>query len=95
MNFETFRTGKKLIIGDLEIEPIHVDHSVPGAYGFIIHTSNGTIVYTGDFRVHGAKQEMTRDFVAKAKEADPEAIITETTNMTEQRFPLKVKSKAN
>lgn len=32
----TFRTGDKFKIGSLEVEPIHVDHSVPGAYGFII-----------------------------------------------------------
>jgi mRNA degradation ribonuclease J1/J2 len=33
----TFRTGDKFNIGSLEVEPIHVDHSVPGAYGFISH----------------------------------------------------------
>ena len=31
------------MIGSLEIEPIHVDHSVPGAYGFIIYTSEGPL----------------------------------------------------
>ena len=25
-------------IGPLEVEPIHVDNRVPGAYGFIIYT---------------------------------------------------------
>ena len=80
--FKSFRTGEKLRIGSLEIQPVHVDHSVPGAYGFIIHTSSGAVVYTGDFRVHGAKPQMTRDFVKKAKEADPVAIVTEATNMT-------------
>jgi ribonuclease J len=82
IEFKTFRTGKKIVVGGLEIEPFHVDHSVPGAYGFLIHTSNGTVVYTGDFRDHGAKPEMTRDFVENAKKAEPTAIITEATNMT-------------
>ncbi len=50
--FKPFRTGSKIRVGSLEVEPIHVDHSVPGAYGFVIHTSNGSIVYTGDFREH-------------------------------------------
>jgi ribonuclease J len=79
--FKTFRTGGKITVGDLEIEPVHVDHSVPGAYGFVIHTSSGSVVYTGDLRVHGAKSEMTRDFVQKAKAAEPVAIVTEATNM--------------
>jgi ribonuclease J len=82
IEFKVFRTGKKIVVGSLEIEPFHVDHSVPGAYGFVIHTSNGTVVYTGDFRDHGAKPEMTRDFVENAKKAEPTAIITEATNMT-------------
>jgi ribonuclease J len=80
--FKAFRTGKKIVVDGLEVEPFHVDHSVPGAYGFLIHTSNGTVVYTGDFRDHGAKPEMTRDFVENAKKAEPTAIITEATNMT-------------
>jgi ribonuclease J len=82
ITFKPFRTGDKIAIDDLEIEPIHVDHSVPGAYGFIIHTTNGAVVYTGDFRAHGAKPEMTSDFVEKAKEAEPVAVVTEATNMT-------------
>ncbi|MEM3577443.1 MAG: MBL fold metallo-hydrolase [Candidatus Bathyarchaeia archaeon] len=82
IEFQTFRTGKKIRVDNLEVEPVHVDHSVPGAYGFIIHTSSGSIAYTGDFRTHGAKHEMTRDFVEKAVEAEPEAVITEATNMT-------------
>ena len=80
--FKPFRTGDTIDIGSLEIEPVHVDHSVPGAYGFVIHTSNGAVVYTGDFRAHGAKPEMTRDFVEKAKEAEPVAVVSEATNMT-------------
>src|SRR3990170_179621 len=82
LNFKTFRTGKRIKIGNLSVEPFHVDHSVPGAYGFVIHTSNGSVVYTGDFRDHGAKPEMTRDFVENAEKADPVAVITEATNMT-------------
>jgi ribonuclease J len=55
---------------------------VPGAYGFVIQTSNGAVAYTGDFRQHGAKCEMTNDFIEKARDAEPSAVITEATNMT-------------
>ena len=82
INFNSFRTGQKIKVDNLEVEPLHVDHSIPGAYGFLIHTSNGTVVYTGDFRDHGAKPEMTQEFVERAKEAEPVAVVTEATNMT-------------
>ena len=79
--FNLFKTGDKLKIDSLEIEPIHVDHSVPGAYGFIIHTSEGPIVYTGDLRMHGLRSQETMDFINKAKEAKPIAMITEGTRI--------------
>jgi len=80
-SFELFRTGDKIKIGSLEIEPIHVDHSVPGAYGFIIWTSEGPVIYTGDLRLHGAQSHMTRDFIERSTEVKPIAMITEGTRI--------------
>jgi len=80
----TFRTGDKFKIGSLEVEPIHVDHSVPGAYGYIIYTSNGPVVYTGDLRLHGTNAQMTQDFIDHAKAVDPIAIITEGTRVMDE-----------
>jgi len=79
--FRKFRTGQKLNIETLEVEPIHVDHSIPGNYGFIIHTSEGAIVYTSDVRMHGAKPEMTLEFIEAAKNANPIALISEGTRI--------------
>jgi len=81
IQFKTFRTGDRIGIGDLMVEPVHVDHSIPGAYGFILHTPSGAVVYTGDFRLHGTKPEMTEEFVQRAVEAEPVAVVPEGTNM--------------
>ena len=80
----TFRTGDKFKIGSLEVEPIHVDHSVPGAYGFIIYTSQGPIGYTGDIRLHGTVPEMTKDFVERAKNEKLIALIIEGTRIADE-----------
>jgi ribonuclease J len=79
--YNTFRTGDKIAVDSLVVEPVHVDHSIPAAYGFLIHTSEGTIVYTGDLRTHGPRKDMTEDFVDKARESEPVAMICEGTRM--------------
>ena len=76
-----FRTGKKFSIGSMEVVPIHVDHSIPGAYGFVIHTSEGALAYTGDFRFHGPAGSMTRDFVEAASREKPRLLLTEGTRV--------------
>jgi ribonuclease J len=81
LRFETFRTGSKIRLGSIEVEPIHVDHSVPAAYGFIVHTAEGTLVYTGDLRVHGPKSRMTDDFIERARQAKADALLAEGTNL--------------
>jgi ribonuclease J len=82
--YETFRTGDEIEIGHLTVEPIHVDHSIPASYGFIIHTSEGAIVYTGDLRAHGPRKEMTEEFAEKAYGSEPIAMISEGTRMVEE-----------
>src|SRR5947199_5497428 len=77
IDLRTFRTGDKISLGNIQLEPIHVDHSVPGSYGFLVHTSSGTIAYSGDFRAHGSKSSLTTDFVDAAKNSNPEIFFLE------------------
>ena len=67
LNWHTFRTGDILYFKEMRIVPFHVDHSIPAAYGFIVYSSAGPIVYTGDFRMHGPLSHMTRDFLNEIK----------------------------
>jgi len=58
-----FTEPKKFSIDSIEVEPMYVDHSLPGVCGFIFHTSRGSIAYTGDIRYHGRRESSTKDFV--------------------------------
>jgi len=82
IQLKTFRTGDRIKIGNVEAYPIHVDHSIPAAYGFIIHCSEASIVYTGDFRRHGTRPQLTQDFVnAVQKSGTPDIVLCEGTNI--------------
>ena len=80
--YDTFRSGQGTTVDGIEVEPIHVDHSAPAAYGYIVHTSEGAIAYTGDLRHHGPMKRLTEDFIAAAAKAKPIALITEGTRVT-------------
>lgn len=45
------KAGQRIKLGKITIEFIHVNHSIPDAVGVAIHTSAGTIVHTGDFKI--------------------------------------------
>jgi ribonuclease J len=79
-----FRTGHRIKVDGVTVEPVHVDHSIPAAYGFVIHTSEGSVVYTGDLRMHGPRRDLTEDFMEKAKSCEPVALICEGTRMVEK-----------
>ena len=83
--FNIMESGNKVKIGSLEIEMIPVDHSLPGACGYIIYSDEGTLVYTGDIRFHGSNKELSKKFVEKAKEVKPEWLICEGTRIQDDR----------
>ena len=68
-------------VGGLEAEALPVSHSLEGATAYILHTSAGPVVYTGDFRFHGYKGDETRRFVERAAEVEPVAMICEGTRV--------------
>jgi len=80
-DYHPFRTGRAAEVDGVRVEPTHVDHSAPAAYGFVLHTSSGPIVYTGDLRQHGPHAELTKDFIEAARAAKPVALITEGTRV--------------
>ncbi len=84
-NLKVFNFGKKIKIGNLEIEPCRVDHSLPGATGFVIYTSEGSIIYTGDLRFHGRHKNWSYNFVEKAADAQPTVMLSEGTRIEEKQ----------
>ncbi len=80
---ETFSTGKKLNIENINVTPIHVDHSTPSSYGLILELDNVRVVYTSDFRLHGPMRKMTEDFIEHASADDVDVLIIEGTRISD------------
>ncbi|MHA2289721.1 MAG: MBL fold metallo-hydrolase, partial [Promethearchaeota archaeon] len=85
IDWKLFRTGNVLDIKGLKIIPVHVDHSIPAAYGFIIMTSEGIVVYSGDFRMHGPLSNMTQDFLEEIKKCSNPSHREETLVENDQK----------
>lgn len=75
--------GKFKVKGQLEVEMIPVDHSVPGATALAVYASDQTIVYSGDIRLHGTHGELTNHFVEKLGDIKPDIFLCEGTRIEE------------
>ena len=82
---EVFSSEKRFSVGPIEIVPFEVDHSLPGATAYLIHTSEGNVLYTGDFRFHGYRRERTERMVEAVSGEGVEAVITEGTRVSKER----------
>ena len=69
-DFHIMEPEKRVQVGSLEIEMLPVDHSLPGACGYIIYSDEGNIVYTGDIRFYGYNRNSSERFVEKAADAN-------------------------
>ncbi|MGI0154867.1 MAG: MBL fold metallo-hydrolase, partial [Thermoplasmata archaeon] len=78
-DWRVFADRSSVRVGGIEVVPYPVDHSIPFAYGFLVRTSAGTLVYTGDFREHGPRAADTRAFLEAAAAEVPAALVIEGT----------------
>ncbi|HEV3358453.1 MAG TPA: MBL fold metallo-hydrolase [Pseudonocardiaceae bacterium] len=72
--------GQVVSVGNIDVQCVAVDHDVAGACGFLVHTKDGTLAYTGDFRFHGRHPERSEEFVRRARGAD--VLVTEGTTLS-------------
>ncbi|MCL5985132.1 MAG: MBL fold metallo-hydrolase [Actinobacteria bacterium] len=81
----THSSGESFKVGDFNVSVHGVDHSIPGAAGYIVRASDAVIVYTGDIRLHGTHSDLTKNFVEKAAASKPDVLIIEGTNIKEEK----------
>ncbi len=81
LQWRTARTGDVVDLPDagMRVIPVHVDHSVPASYGFIVEVAGKRIGYTGDIRMHGARPDLTHDFLEVLKGKPLDVLLCEGT----------------
>jgi ribonuclease J len=72
--------GERVEVGPLVVERVAVDHDIPGASGFLVHTEDGVVAYTGDLRLHGRHPERTERFAERARGAV--TLVSEGTTLS-------------
>jgi len=70
---------EKVTVGNLPVRFWSVDHSIPGAGAFGIHTPEGWILYSGDLRMSGKQTKKTQRFTQEAGALQPLLLIIEGT----------------
>lgn len=78
-----FAWEQSIAVGPIRVTPVAVDHDIPGASAFLIETSAGTVVYSGDLRLHGAETEASERFMALAAATKPKVLLIEGTRLGE------------
>ena len=79
--FESSKVGKEIKLDSIVATPMPVDHSLPGAHGFVLETSKGMIANTADLRFHGRRKKDTENFVKKCAESSIDILLCEGTRI--------------
>lgn len=90
-DYKIMEPNQRVKIRDLEIQMIPVDHSLPGSCAFVVYSDEGTLVYTGDIRFHGSHQDLSREFVKKAKALKPKWLLCEGTRIDKEQVDSEEK----
>jgi ribonuclease J len=82
-DLHTVRAGDTVQLGAFAVEWIHITHSVPDACSLALHTPDGVIIHTGDFKidqtpVQGSPPDMAR--LARLGDDGVLLLLSDSTN---------------
>jgi ribonuclease J len=80
---EEMRDGRRFTVGDFDIEPIPVTHSIPDAVALALRTPAGTVIHSGDFKIDDAPLDGRRtaiDRLARLGDEGVAILFSDSTN---------------
>ncbi len=82
-SFHTLSDGQRLKIGPFDIEVLPITHSVPESLCVVLHTPQGVMVHTGDFKIDREPIDGRTTDIGRLKELSEEGVrllMADSTN---------------
>lgn len=87
LNFIEVRPDTKIKFSSAEVSFYHTTHSIPDSVGICIHTLEGNIVYTGDFKFDQAAAIGYKTDIGKMAQIGDEGVLCLLSDSTEAEKP--------
>lgn len=94
INFIEIQSDKKIEFSSADVSFFHTTHSIPDSVGICIHTSEGSIVYTGDFKFDQAASSFYKSEIGKMAKIGEEGVLCLLSDSTEADKPGYTQSEA-
>ncbi|KRG09630.1 ribonuclease J [Lederbergia galactosidilytica] len=85
--FHTIKSSSRLRFDGVNVTFFHTTHSIPDSLGVCIHTSEGKIVHTGDFKFDQAATEHYRSEMGKMANIGESGVLCLLSDSTEAERP--------
>ena len=85
LDIQTVKKTDQLDLGNFKIEFFHVNHNIPDSVGVAIHTSEGTVIHTGDFKfdhspIGDEPADLARIVNISSRDGGVLAMLSDSTN---------------
>ncbi|KAB2337566.1 ribonuclease J [Cytobacillus depressus] len=93
-NFVEIQSSEIVNFDSADVSFFHTTHSIPDSIGICIHTSEGSIVYTGDFKFDQAASSFYKPEIGKMARIGEEGVLCLLSDSTEADKPGYTQSEA-
>ncbi|WP_285863839.1 ribonuclease J [Lederbergia lenta] len=87
VQFNTIKSNSKLRFEGVTVSFFHTTHSIPDSLGVCIHTSEGRIVHTGDFKFDQASTGLYQSELGKMANIGDAGVLCLLSDSTEAEHP--------
>lgn len=87
LNFIEVQTNTRIEFNSADVSFYHTTHSIPDSVGICIHTSEGNIVYTGDFKFDQAAANGYKTEIGKIAQIGEEGVLCLLSDSTDAEKP--------